>query len=85
MAHATSKSYADAVSWFSKAAEQNFVNAQLYLGLCYEAGLGVAADVNEAIKWYKRSADSHFAQTGNTNCGAMNKLQSLGVSHTPTK
>lgn len=48
--------YEEAVPWLLKAAERDDVDAQRLLGYCYEVGLGVDEDKNEAIKWYKRAA-----------------------------
>lgn len=48
--------YEEAVPWLLKAGERDDVDAQRLLGYCYEVGLGVDKDKNEAIKWYKRAA-----------------------------
>ena len=34
------------------------MDAQVYLGLCYGDGFGVAADAREAVKWYTRAAEA---------------------------
>src|ERR1039458_9365426 len=52
---------AEAVKWYRKAVEQNFVRAQFNLGVCYERGLGVATDYVEAAKWYRKAAEQNFA------------------------
>jgi uncharacterized protein len=41
----------EAVKWYRKAAEQNFVLAQDNLGICFLKGDGVAEDLVEAYKW----------------------------------
>jgi len=38
-------------------AEKGDAMGQLYLGLAYDAGSDVAQDFNEAVKWYRKSAD----------------------------
>ena len=53
------QSYAEAVKWFHKAAEQNstYYYAQK-LGEVYKKGLGVKKDYKEAIKWYLKAVES---------------------------
>ncbi len=50
------KDEAEAVKWFRKAAEQNVVDAQFSLGVCYDSGEGVAKDEVEAYKWWLLAA-----------------------------
>ncbi len=40
-----------------KSAEQGNAQAQCNLGYMYESGDGVIKDKEEAIKWYKKSAE----------------------------
>lgn len=47
----------DAIQWYLHAAELDFVDAQVNLGVCYELGKGTVLNINEAIKWYKKAAD----------------------------
>jgi TPR repeat protein len=42
---------AAALSWFRKAADQNFPPAMARLGEIYDKGIGVAKDPIEAYKW----------------------------------
>ena len=49
-----------ASSWL-KAAEGGDARAQYELGRCHENGDGVAADREEALKWYRRSAQRGYA------------------------
>jgi TPR repeat protein len=42
---------AEAVKWYSKAAEQGDANAQYNLGLMYNSGEGIPRDDAEAVKW----------------------------------
>ena len=53
------QSYAEAIKWFHKAAEQNstYYYAQK-LGEVYKKGLGVKKDYKEAIKWYLKAVES---------------------------
>jgi TPR repeat protein len=46
-----------AVSWLRKAAEQNYVEAQRDLGVCYQDGTGVQQDYGEAVKWCRKAAE----------------------------
>jgi TPR repeat protein len=43
--------YAEAVRWFTLAAEQGHVNAQAMLGAYYGVGRGVPQDLNKAYFW----------------------------------
>jgi TPR repeat protein len=52
----------EAVVWYRKAAAQNDVDAQYYLGWCYEKGCGVAIDKNEAMVWYQQAASQGYAK-----------------------
>jgi hypothetical protein len=38
-------------------AERGDANAQLYLGMAYQNGEGIAQDYKEALKWYRLSAE----------------------------
>ena len=54
-----------------KAAMQNHIRAQFYLGTCYDNGLGVKKDTKEAFKWYLEAAkkghmESQFKAMGKT-------------------
>ena len=55
------KDYVKAVEWFRKAAEQGNNDAQVYLGMCYDSGLGVVKDLAEAVKWYRKAAEQGHA------------------------
>jgi hypothetical protein len=45
------------VKLYLEAANQNNYQAQINLGLCYEKGLGVKKNMQEAGRWYKKAAD----------------------------
>jgi TPR repeat protein len=42
--------------WYEKAAAAGIAQAMLNLGLMYESGDGVAADVAAARQWYEKAA-----------------------------
>ncbi|WP_295072761.1 tetratricopeptide repeat protein [Ruminococcus sp.] len=46
-----------AVTWFKKAADQNYPAAQFNLGVCYYYGIGVQRDRITAVNLYKKAAD----------------------------
>lgn len=48
---------AEAVRWYTLAADRGFADAQNNLGVCYENGNGVAKSYAEAVKWYKLAAE----------------------------
>ncbi len=48
--------YAEAVKWFTKAAEQGHAKAQNNLGLMHEEGRGVPQDYVQAHMWYNLAA-----------------------------
>ncbi|NJM54785.1 MAG: sel1 repeat family protein [Verrucomicrobiae bacterium] len=56
------KDSAEAVKWYHKAAEQNFVMAQFNLAICYDYGQGVAKNSVEAANWYRKAAQLNLAQ-----------------------
>jgi TPR repeat protein len=53
--------YAQAVTWYRRAAEQGVSEAQTNLGVMYENGEGVPQDYAQAVTWYKRAADQGHA------------------------
>jgi len=55
------KDSAEALKWFSKAAEQNFAPAQYGMGTCCANGQGLAKDGAEAVKWYRKAANQNLA------------------------
>src|SRR5690606_14815315 len=48
--------YKRAAFWFRQSADQGIANARYNLGVLYHQGLGVKADLAEAIKWYQAAA-----------------------------
>lgn len=49
--------YAAAAELWRKSADQGDASGQLYIGMCYEQGLGVNQNSEEAFRWYKKSAE----------------------------
>ncbi|NQT27962.1 sel1 repeat family protein [candidate division KSB1 bacterium] len=49
--------YLRAAVWFGRAADQGHVDAQFWLGLLYDAGLGLTENNRAARCWYKIAAD----------------------------
>lgn len=46
----------EAVAWFEAAASQDYLEAMHWLGRCYIAGIGVAADEKRGTEWIARAA-----------------------------
>ena len=58
--------YAEAVKWFTKAAEcVRHKEAEYFLGGAYYTGQGVQQDYAEAVKWYRKSAEKGNAEAQN--------------------
>jgi len=53
--------FAEALTWYRRAAEKGFAPAQFNLGLAYELGRGVPADERQAFKYYLMAAEQGFA------------------------
>lgn len=51
--------YSEAFSWNKKGAILGDGSSQNSLGRCYEDGKGVAKDIDQAVKWYVKSADNN--------------------------
>ena len=56
------RNYAEAVSWFRKAAEKNDAAALDNLGWMCEHGSGIACSLEEAVKYYRAAAEKGHAQ-----------------------
>ena len=69
--HGVPQGYAEAASWFRRAAEQGHGGAQHTLGVRYAEGLGVPQDYTEVVRWFHLAAEQGHA-------GAQN---SLGVRY----
>ena len=51
------QNYTEAMRWFQIAAEQDYADAQCFLGICYGQGKGVMQDIDKGYKWMKRAAE----------------------------
>ena len=47
---------AEAVKWYTKAAEQGKAEGQRSLGLAYYTGTGVQRDYKQAVEWHRKAA-----------------------------
>ena len=52
------KLYIEAMKWLREAAEAGHVEAQYYLGLCYQLGGDDVEDDEEALKWIRKAAEN---------------------------
>jgi TPR repeat protein len=77
----TGKDYAQALSWYSKAAEQGSAQAESILGNMYFKGEGVQRDFAQALIWYQKAADQGDAvaqgNLGNLYQSEQNYAQAL--------
>ena len=55
------ENYTDAITWYQKAAKQEYANAQYCLGLCYANGWGVVLNHETAVEWYRKAAGQGHA------------------------
>lgn len=51
---------AEAFSWWKKAAEEGYTEAQFVIGRFYSDGIGVNKDEKEAFAWWKKAADQDY-------------------------
>ena len=59
-----------AAQLYQAAAELGSIEAQNWLGYCFQHGIGVEANDERAVEWYRRSADGGFAPA-QSNLGLM--------------
>jgi TPR repeat protein len=59
---ADSHTLAEAVNFWSKAAEQGDAVAQFNFGVMYQTGIGVPQDNAEAVKWFRKAAEQGDAK-----------------------
>ena len=64
-----SRNLDEKLSWLKQAAEQEYADAYFQLGHCYQHGMGVPINTEEAIKWYKMKVDNEIAN-GESGKGA---------------
>jgi len=50
------RDYAEAMTWYRKAADKGNATAMYNVGVLYENGFGVHMDTDKAIEWYKKAA-----------------------------
>lgn len=53
--------YAEALTWYKKAADQGQADAQMTIGTMYLRGIGVTKDYTEALNWFRKAADQGHA------------------------
>ncbi len=51
------KNFAEAVTWYRKAAAQGEPNAMRNLAVCYLYGKGMPKEPSEAVNWFRKAAD----------------------------
>lgn len=49
--------YQQAIQWYLKAAEQNYANSMVSLGVMYAHGQGVESSDQKALYWYQKGAE----------------------------
>lgn len=54
--------YDQAAKWFRQAASQEDPDAKYNLGVLYEQGLGVEADMDKAVGWYQEAAQQNCSE-----------------------
>ncbi len=64
------KKYGDTLILLKPLAEKGHAEAQCILGNLYHLGLGVEKNIQEAVKWYKKSAQQGY-------CIAENNLNTI--------
>ncbi len=55
-----SEKYSVARDWYSLALDKGSAEAMYHMGLMYEKGQGVQADVDQAKQWYQKAVDAGF-------------------------
>ena len=59
------QNYELAFKYYMMAAEAGDPESQYYVALMYENGYGVEQDMEEAMKWYERSAEQGYEEAVN--------------------
>jgi TonB family protein len=75
--------FVEALAQWRPLAEQGVARAQNNLGVLYENGKGVPADLNEALKWYRLAAEQNYGGAEN-NLGLIYAL-GRGVPRDPVR
>ena len=76
------ENFAEAATWFRKAAEQGDVDAMARLGGCYWSGKGVDKSAREAINWWKQAADKGDEEAKKNLKMALEKFDEFGQPRT---
>jgi Sel1 repeat len=76
------KNFAEAATWFRKAAEQGDIDAITKLGACYWWGKGVEKSAREAINWWKQAADKGDEEAQKNLKMALEKFDEFGQPRT---
>ncbi|MFQ8758831.1 MAG: tetratricopeptide repeat protein [Intestinimonas sp.] len=53
---------AQAVRWYTRAAELGYAPGQCNLGYCYLTGIGVEEDDVQAVRWLTQAAEQDFSR-----------------------
>lgn len=75
------KDYAAAHAIYLSLASQNDAKACYNLGLMYQQGDGVSRNLDEAVKWYTRSADLNYAEAQYTLGSLVFQRQIQSISY----
>ena len=70
----------EGLSWYLKAANQNWPDAQYRLGYMYETGLGTAKDLQRAVSLYRSAAESGYPDAQNL-LGVLDVMGGDGLPH----
>lgn len=71
----TELNYKNAFNWFKKSADQNYREAQFYMGDCYENGIGIKKNGKKALEFYQLAADQSYPPA----CEALGRLYRDGI------
>ena len=64
--------YEEAIKWYMKGGEHNYLNSFINIGIMYYNGEGVIQDYTEAVKWYRKAAEQGNS-LGQSNLGDMHQ------------
>ncbi|MCQ4721000.1 hypothetical protein NE659_27515, partial [Flavonifractor plautii] len=72
---------AQAVEWYTRAAEGGYAPAQTNLAYCFLTGIGMEAAPEKAIPWLEKAAEQ--GQAGGGGAGAVPSLSAAGDRRRP--
>ena len=75
--------YAQALTWYRKAADQGNADAQNNLGVMYEDGHGVSQDYVQAHMWYNLAASHYNADEKDNRDKAIANRDRVATEMTP--